>query len=519
MSVRRFTVNVASNWVALGARILANIVIFPYLTMRLGNEGYGLWGLMASFMAYMSLLDLGLSASVQRYAARFAALKSEDDQRKLMSTSIVIYLITGSLAGVTGLLLAPHMPDWLDRIPADLRQDTVHIFYMASILAFLRLVTMPFLGFLRGLQRYDLANISSIVSDLLRFGLSILFVELWGPHVMLVAWASFIGMGLGTVFVVIAVYRCWPGLTLRPRYLSREHFRQIASFGVNTFILTICTMLMFQLPNFILAKMIGPAAVTLFAVGLLIQTMLRETVSGVGSVLVPMFAESHALNQTEAIESRLWTSGQICNVLTAVMVAGLLVYARPLILYWTGQPDKLAAYGEVIILVLGSLVVGLDYVTYAALSGCGYLKWMVITEVVATVIGVTITIWGIKLGFGLEAAALGIAFPMFIRGVWQTWYTCWKLHLSLALFVRRAIFRPAVVAILTAIAALLLQMIYPPTNRISLILSVVIMAPIAGLLAAGVGLSPPIRTILVKEIERRLLAVRDTFRGPREKTL
>ncbi len=503
--VRRFMINVFSNWANIIAQSMSNIVLFPYLTHALGDDAYGVWQLMASFLVYMSLLDLGLSASVQRYAARFAALKSADDQCKLMSTAMVIYLGTGLLAALACLIVAPHIPDWLEKIPANLRQDTIQVFYLGAAIAFLRLISMPFIGFLYGIQRYDLANVSNITMNLLRFGLTILFVQLWGPHIILVAWAAFLATLPGVALLVTASFRSWPGLKIRPSLISRTHFRDIAHFGVNTFILTICGLLVFQFPNFVLAKMLGTDFVTDFAVGLLIQSILREIVRSVGAILVPMFAHSHALNEKAEIEARLWRTGQICNTMAGVMIAGILVYAKPLILYWTGDPEKLDAYGAVVIFMFGYLAVGFEYVTYAALSGCGYLRGLVITEVMAATLGVVITIWGIKLGYGLNAAAAGIALPMFLRsGLWQPWYTCHKLKLSLGLFLRRTLLRPVAASLLVAAVALLLRAVYTPGSRTDMIISVVILAPVTLLLAVWVGLSPQLRLSLLRAISKRV---------------
>lgn len=89
---RRFAINVTSNWVGVAVRILANIVLVPYLIHKLGDESYGIWELVGGFLAYIALLDVGLTMAIRRFAARYAALKNDEDQNRLMSTAVVVWL-------------------------------------------------------------------------------------------------------------------------------------------------------------------------------------------------------------------------------------------------------------------------------------------------------------------------------------------------------------------------------------------------------------------------------------------
>ena len=56
----------------IGATALVSIVMMPFIVRMLGDRMYGLWILVATFVGYYGLADLGLSSAVNRFMARAA---------------------------------------------------------------------------------------------------------------------------------------------------------------------------------------------------------------------------------------------------------------------------------------------------------------------------------------------------------------------------------------------------------------------------------------------------------------
>ena len=58
------------NYAVIILNILVGLLYTPYMLHRLGPSEYGLYSLVASVIAYLSILDLGLGNAVVRYTAR-----------------------------------------------------------------------------------------------------------------------------------------------------------------------------------------------------------------------------------------------------------------------------------------------------------------------------------------------------------------------------------------------------------------------------------------------------------------
>ena len=74
---RALIVNAVSNGLAFLAQLTVAFFLAPYLVRHLGRERYGVWSFVESFLAYFTLFDLGIAATLVRYVPKCRA--DEDD--------------------------------------------------------------------------------------------------------------------------------------------------------------------------------------------------------------------------------------------------------------------------------------------------------------------------------------------------------------------------------------------------------------------------------------------------------
>lgn len=495
--IRRFILNVGTSWLAMLVRVGANILLLPYLVDKIGGSSFGVWRTVTAFLICTSLLDFGLGMAIRRYAARFAALKSDEDQQRLISTATAIYAGAGLLALLAAIVLAPFSPSFFKDIPPSLADQTVQLFYLVGAIAFLRLLATPFMGFLQGLQFIHTTNAANIASNVLRLAGTIAVMELLNPQVVLVGWVTLAGEFVGTLIVVAGCFRAWPGLRIGLRHFSRSHLHQIAGFAANAFIITIAGLVLYQAPNFIISKAISAAAVTLYAAGALISMTLREMVGALAAVLMPMFSESDALENRQVLETRLWQGSLLGNAITWMVIVGALIYAEPLIAQWLGR-DMMASYWPLVIMVAGETSAGFDAAAASALAGYGHMKYLMITRVMTSVVGLSGAVVAVEyLDGGITGVALAVTVPNTIRGFWLAWYCSHRLEVPFWPYVWRSTARPLAATTILVAVCLVLGWLYPVTSRVDLAVTVLILGLGAAVIGIGVALPSAMRRRLV----------------------
>src|ERR1700720_2836195 len=103
---RRIAQNILSNWFALVVAAVVGFFLSPYVVHHLGNVVYGVWVIVASLVAYMNLLDLGLQSAVVRFVSKGVAQENHDESSQTVSGALWIRLWISLAIMATGVLLS-----------------------------------------------------------------------------------------------------------------------------------------------------------------------------------------------------------------------------------------------------------------------------------------------------------------------------------------------------------------------------------------------------------------------------
>ena len=73
------------SYVLMVFEMLSSIFFTPFLIRSFGQAEYGIYSLVSSITAYLTLLDLGVGNALVRYMSKFRVLGEEKKQRNLRS--------------------------------------------------------------------------------------------------------------------------------------------------------------------------------------------------------------------------------------------------------------------------------------------------------------------------------------------------------------------------------------------------------------------------------------------------
>ena len=91
------------NYVIIALNTIVGLAYTPYMLRCLGQSEYGLYSLVASIIAYLTLLDMGLGNAIVRYTAKYRSQGRESEQWKMFGMFIVVYSIIGLISFLGGL--------------------------------------------------------------------------------------------------------------------------------------------------------------------------------------------------------------------------------------------------------------------------------------------------------------------------------------------------------------------------------------------------------------------------------
>ena len=103
MVVNQLKAGAVLNYVVIGLNSLVGLLYTPYMLRMMGQSEYGLYSLVASVIAYLTIMDFGFGNAIIRYTAKFRAEGRQQEQYAMFGMFLILYSVIGILAFGAGL--------------------------------------------------------------------------------------------------------------------------------------------------------------------------------------------------------------------------------------------------------------------------------------------------------------------------------------------------------------------------------------------------------------------------------
>jgi O-antigen/teichoic acid export membrane protein len=194
---------------------------------------------------------------------------------------------------------------------------------------------------------------------------------------------------LGNGAVLFGHHRPW--LRLRWRNFAREAAGKIMRLGFYFFVLQFVTAVISQSHYFILAQILGPEAVTQYAVPARLFMVLPMLTGFVLGPLWPAYGEAIARRETSWVKKTFYRSATLAPLLTLPITAVFVLWSPQLIKFWVG-PKIEPSWALLIGLGLWSVIFVMGLTCIAILNAANILRFQIICLSLACLVGVSTSI-------------------------------------------------------------------------------------------------------------------------------
>ena len=320
-----------------GVGFLVKFLSVPLTIGYLGKERYGIWILLASLLAWVSLADLGVGNGLRTAIASALASGRRDVVRNLISTAFALLC---AIAAVLGLVVAAAWPwiNWVALLGITTEEARAEVgpAIATSLAFFLLAFPLSITGVTYdALQEGKLQNYWGMVGNIVSLVALVVVTHTHGGLVRLVMAISGTGLIVNVLSGLWLFGRYKPQFAPRPQAVQLSSVRRLLQSGGTFFLIQIVALVVFQTDNFIVAKFAGSASVpsysltyTLFSYSYLPQTILFN-------YIWVAYADAIARRDIK------WVAHTLTRVLssslgfTLAVVVPLIFIARPFIRLWT----------------------------------------------------------------------------------------------------------------------------------------------------------------------------------------
>jgi O-antigen/teichoic acid export membrane protein len=461
--MRRFEVvrivkNVSSSWIALGTNVLVGFFLWPFILHNLGDAAAGIWVLIFSITGYYGLFDLGIRSSVVRYVSQAKATDDVEQASKVINTSLFSYTCVGAFGFLITIVVSVYVDRF--RIPPEFHTTARWLLLMVGSAVSLGFPLGVSGGVLEGLQRFDIQNLTSIATTLIRAILIILALR-HGYGLLTVA---FITVILPVLFSILRSLIAWRILPIRLgwAYVDRQTFRKIANYGGTSFIMLVSRRLRFRSDEIVLGAMMSPVAIAYFNIGSRIVDYAGEVVESFAQVFMPMASHSDATGDMDRLRKIFVAGNRFCAFIIFPICAFLVILGKSVIRVWVGEKYVAQSYPVLLLLLLPSTLMLSQSTSGRVLFGMAKHKTLAIVTLIEGVVNVLLSIALVR-PFGIVGDALGTAIPLTATMIFfLPAHLCRKLQVPVRTFLCEAYVLPALVCIPSVATLLLMKRWFVP---------------------------------------------------------
>ncbi|MBN2292954.1 MAG: oligosaccharide flippase family protein [Pirellulales bacterium] len=465
---RTLFTNAVWNWLGFIVSMAITFVMCPVLVHGLGDARYGVWSLIEALVAYIALLDLGIGASVVRYIAKFEEVKDQENLNRVFSTTLCIFLGTGTAAACVsaGMAALWHRPFG---VSLELATEARWLILLLGVNVAIQLVVGVYSAVLYGLGQFATKVKIRISMGLVSAALIVAVLSLGGGLVALASLFTACTLVQGLI-TMIAVQRYLPDLRFSPSLVDRETFKIIRGYSALAFVTMMAGRIGYSSQTVIVGAFLAPQYVTFFVVAGRMTAIVRSGLLSIVSVLTPAISALEARGDQDAIRRAFIVGTRYMLWIVLPIEVGLLVYGKPFLSLWLGEQYAQQSYPTLVILSLPLCLSLPQSLGVRILYGIGRLKGLAVATVLWATFGI---IFGVILvtHIGLEGVALGASVSTVIYSLLLAQILCRILDVNIFNYARLTMLKPlAAMPIAWAIWEFGMHLI-PPTNWASLILT------------------------------------------------
>jgi O-antigen/teichoic acid export membrane protein len=385
-------------------------LLTPFILQQLGKSTYGLWALVGSVVGYGSLLDLGIGSAITKYVAEYRAQKQTDETRSLIATAICFYSVLGLVAFALSAVIAPIFPQ-IFNVPTSERTTATWLVLLMGLGIGISIPCAAPIAVLWGLQRFDIANLISVVSTFLSAAATVVVLLVGGGILGMVA-VNIVVMVLGRVLTIWFIRRIAPELQFGWRGARRHLVRTVISFSSSMFVMNVAGRVQTKTDEIVIAGFLPVSAVTPYAIVRRLSELPQILTDQFMRVLLPLTSELHAEKDQFRIRALYITSTRLTLAILLPIGCTLVVLARSILTMWVG-----AAYADyahlVAILTVATVVDTSQWPAGNILQGMARHRPLAIMSVGAALSNLALSILLVP-SFGLTGVALGTLLPTLV---------------------------------------------------------------------------------------------------------
>lgn len=398
--------NIVLSFFAKGISVVSSLLIVPLTIHYVNPTRYGIWLTLSSIIGWILFFDLGFGNGFRN---RFAEARARGDvelARQYVSTTY--FAVSGIVFFLfLVILIVNAFVDWASLLNVDAfyKNELGRIFVILALFSCMNMVASLVCTLLTADQK---AGVASLIQGIGQF---LSLVAIWVLTKVSEGSLSNLAMFFAgvpcifTLFVSVVVYssRKYRQMAPNVHYVNFSLIRDIMGLGIQFFIIYLCMIIVFQMVNIVISRVIGPNAVTQYNVAYKYFAVTNMVINVIVFPLWSAFTDAYQKNDI-AWMKKIIRKLEVLWLLSTIVIVVMLVLSNWVYKIWIGNEIEIGLLLSAVISVY-MIVNNLSAVYLNLINGIGTIRIQLIIYVIFAIVA-----WPLMIKFGCEYGIVGVIF-------------------------------------------------------------------------------------------------------------
>ncbi len=403
------------SYVLIALNSIYGLIIMPFVLGAIGESEYGVYKTIGAMTATISVMELGLGGTMQKYIAQYRAQKEDKKAYNYSAMCLIQAVVMAFAMAVVGLCLFFTLePVYGNTFTVYEMSRAKQVYIVLVCYVVFHIFENVLFGIISGYNRFIFTNSVKLTTLISKILIYLIILPIFKNSLAIVLTM------LVLEFVIIAAECIYIKFVLKHKVKlyswDKAIFKETFMYTILLFIQSIIIQFNGNVDNMVIGAVIGTSAVTVYSFAIQIFNMYEQCATSVSGVILPSVTKVvFSGAKPKELENLVVKYGRAQWAILGAALGGFICLGKEFFSLWLGKGFEDCYYLALILMVPVTFPLIVN-TCLAILKAKNLLLFRTIALAYSAVINVVFTIIGTKL-WGFYAAAAGTAISTVIGSV------------------------------------------------------------------------------------------------------
>lgn len=432
-STKQLKAGVFLSYLTLALSNIIALTYTPFMLRMMGQSEYGLYSLVASVVAYLTILDFGFGNAIIRFTAKYRAENKHEEQYSLFGMFLILYIAIGILSFIIGLVLYNNVDTLFSGSMTvdELSKARVMILLLVINIS----ITFPlsiFPSIVIAYENFVFNKVINIIRILLQPCLMIPLLLLGYKAIGMVVITTILNL----LTLLSSCWYCFYKLKIKLYIndLDWSLMKEISGYSFYVFLAIIVDRAFWSTGQFILGILCGTTEVAIYAIVVQLCTYYMSFSLAISGVFLPKITKLITAGESISDISNMFIKiGRIQYIVLAYILVGFILFGKTFVFYWAGKGYE-SVYFLTLLIMIPQTVPLIQNLGISVLQAQNRQKFRSVLYIIISLFCVFIS-FILSKKYGVVGCAVSTGLTLFVgHGIVMNVYYQKKIQLNILQF-------------------------------------------------------------------------------------